>query len=489
MTTRWARAARAAVVELAGDVFLVARDGVVRRLESDSAELARVVLACLAEPRTIDEVNEHVDVLAGPADAQTRGPRRAVIEQLLALLAEAGAIATAAEPRPRHAANVVVGVSGAIAATHAPALVSALQRRGHAVEVALTATAARFVSVDALAAILQREPHTSLWPRAAHAPVPHVALAEWADVVVIYPASATTIARIANGDFSDVVSATALATRAPVVIAPSMNAAMLAAPAVQRNLDRLRDDGHAIVLGVPSHEVADAPALRTAIHGAAPPPGELAATLDSLRAAGVLHRREPAPPSARDWDAAYRQPLVPWASDACDRDVAEALAEHAPSPRRVLDVGCGLGQVARHAAAAGHRVVAIDISEIALALARARSGGDSVTWLRDDICASALVGTFDVIVDRATLHALPRERAVAWAASVRRLAAPGAALIVKCHRDGVGGATTGWSARELAALLPDFELIAERAGELPGIADPAPVPALLAVFVRHNTPR
>jgi SAM-dependent methyltransferase/3-polyprenyl-4-hydroxybenzoate decarboxylase len=474
MTTRWARTSRAAAVELGGDLLLVARDGVVRRLEGDTAELARVVLACLAEPRTSDEVLAHVNALAGAGDQH-----RAVVEQLLALLAETGASASAAEAPPTSGANVVVCVSGAIAATHAPALVTALQRRGHAVEVALTPTAARFVSIDALAAILQREPHTSLWPRAAHAPVPHVALAEWADVVVIYPASATTIARIANGDFSDLVAATALATRAPVVIAPSMNAAMHAAPAVQRNLDRLRDDGHAIVLGAPSHEIADAPALRTTVHGAAPAPGELAATLDALRAGGLLRRREPAPPTARDWDAAYRRPLVPWTNDVCDRDLAEALAEHAPSPRRVLDVGCGLGQVARHAAANGHRVVAIDISEVALALARTRPGGDSIVWLRDDICAPALAATFDAIVDRATLHALPRDHAAAWAASIRRLAAPGAALIVKCH---------GWSARELAALLPDFELVAEHASELPGVTDPAPIPALLAVL-RHSTPR
>src|SRR5438105_2027617 len=84
------------------------------------------------------------------------------------------------------------------------------------------------VARDALAAIARREPHTSLWPHAAHEPVPHVALAEWADLVVIYPASATTIARLASGDFSELVAATALTTAAPVVVVPSMNAAMLA---------------------------------------------------------------------------------------------------------------------------------------------------------------------------------------------------------------------------------------------------------------------
>ncbi|MGE5185081.1 MAG: flavoprotein, partial [Acidobacteriota bacterium] len=295
--TRWVRTPRAAAVELGDDVLLVARDGTVRRLEGASGELARVVLAHLAEPRSGAEVIAHVEELAGPL-----GERRAVVDQLVALLAETGAIAREPEPRaPGAPANIVVAVSGAIAATHAPALVAALQQRGHAVEIALTATATRFVAIDALAAIARREPHVSLWPRAAHAPVPHVALAEWADLVVVYPASATTIGRIAHGDFSDLVAAIALATRAPTVIVPSMNAAMLAAPAVQRNLATLREDGHAIVLGVPSHEVADAPEARDRVHGAAPAPGELAATVEALHAAGVLRAR----PRARDWDAAY----------------------------------------------------------------------------------------------------------------------------------------------------------------------------------------
>jgi hypothetical protein len=134
-------------------------------------------------------------------------------------------------------------------------------------------------------------------------------------------------------------------------------------------------------------------------------------------------------------------------------------------------------------------VVATDISEVALALARSRAGGEPVVWLRDAICASALAGPFDAIVDRATLHALPPGRAAAWATSIRRLAAPKAVVVVKCHAAGVAGATSGYSAHALAALLPDFELVAERASELPGVSDPAPVPAVLAVLRRHSAPR
>jgi 3-polyprenyl-4-hydroxybenzoate decarboxylase len=287
VTEPWLRSRRASAVDVGDRLLVIGGDGVIRELAGDSAELARVVLAFIARPRTTAEVIGHVEQLAGPI-----GDRRAVVEQLLALLADTGTIGAAprVEP-PRAPANIVVAISGAIAASHAPALVLALQRRGHTIEVALTPTATRFVAVDALAAIVARPPHVSMWPDPPHAPVPHVALAAWADLVVVYPASATTIGRIAHGDFSDLVAAIALTTRAPVVIVPSMNADMLDAPAVQRNLDQLRADGHAIVHGVPSEEAADAPAERTAVAGAAPSPAEVATAIDALGAAAVLERR------------------------------------------------------------------------------------------------------------------------------------------------------------------------------------------------------
>lgn len=469
VSDRIVRSQRAAVVEIGDDVALVGRDGSVARLTDDSAALAREVIAFVGMPRTRSEVIAHVESLAGPL-----GERIAVVDQLLDLLAKAGAVGEPPAVTAKNGINVVLGITGAIAASHAPALLGSLVHRGHAVEVAMTPTAQRFASVDAIAAIAQREPHTSMWPRAAHVPVPHVALAEWAELAVIYPASATTIARIANGDFSELVAAIALTTRAPVVFVPSMNNEMLAAPAVQRNLEQLRGDGFVIVGGVPSQEVADAPSVRTLSPGAAPAAAEVAATIEALRP--LLLPRVPKHP----WESAYRDGVVPWARDVCDPDIAAVLAELPAG--RLLDIGCGFGQIAKHAAAKGHRVVATDISETALRMAR----DENVTWLRDDFCATALLGPFDVVVDRATLHTLSPARAHAWAGSLRRVTKIGSTVIVKAHRDGVPSATSGWPVERIASLLPEFSVVKAQDAELPGIVNDTPIPSVLAVLRRER---
>ena len=463
---RWVRSQRAAAVDVGARLVLVgggAGGEGVRAIDGDGAEVAREVLAFCAVPRSVGEIVDHVVALSGGE----RGHTATIVGQLVELLRSAGALVPAVQRDERaRRGRLVVCASGALAASHAPAFVAAMQRRGWTVECALTEAAARFVAVDALEAVLQRAVHLGMWPVAPHAPVPHVALAAWAELVVVYPASATTIARIAHGDFGDLVAATVLTTRAPVVIVPSMAGEMLAAAAVERNLDQLRADGFAIVHGVPSEEAADAPALREPRASAAPAPGETAATIDALAnmLAGPTHT----------WDAAYRKALVPWASEGCDPDLAGALVHHAAPPGRLLDVGCGLGQIARHAAGLGYRVVATDTSETALARARSEPGGEDIVWVRDDICASALQGPFDVIVDRAVMHALPAARVGAWAAAIQRLAAPGATVIVKAHADK--------AAR--VAKLTGFQVVEEVDAELPGIVDATPITSRLVVLRR-----
>jgi hypothetical protein len=247
-----------------------------RVLSGSSAELARVVLALHARPLARDEL---LAELARRADGDIPA---GVVDELLALLVADGVLV---EPGPEKSTplggrRVVLAISGAAAAVDAPALVRGLHAIGCEVRVALTKSANQFVGVAALQALTHHQVWTSLWQRDARMPVPHIGLAEWAELVLVCPATATTIARIATGDCSDLVSAIATATRAPVVVVPSMNDAMYASPAVQRNLDTLRADGRALVHPALGFEVAHDPAARRAMLGSAPPP---AAVVDIVR--------------------------------------------------------------------------------------------------------------------------------------------------------------------------------------------------------------
>jgi hypothetical protein len=182
------RAETARVVELGAALCLIGADGAIHRVDGDSAAVVRRVLELVGRPAAHDAIVAAISAEAG-GDA---GP---IVDQVLELLERTGAVrVTGGAARAREATagtargNIVVGVTGAIAAVHAPSLVMALQRRGFAVEVAMSRASRRFVAPAALAAIAQREVHRSLWPATPLAPVPHVALAAWADLVVIYPA-------------------------------------------------------------------------------------------------------------------------------------------------------------------------------------------------------------------------------------------------------------------------------------------------------------
>ncbi|HEV2439767.1 MAG TPA: flavoprotein [bacterium] len=149
--------------------------------------------------------------------------------------------------------TVVLGVSGSIAAYKAAVIVRRLRDRGVEVFVVMTPAAAEFVTPLTFRALSQRPVLADMWARDLPWEEPHVALGEQADLLLIAPATADMVARLAGGFGDDPVSATVLATRAPVVVAPAMSDAMAQAPVVQENLARLRARGiH--VLG-PEHGV------------------------------------------------------------------------------------------------------------------------------------------------------------------------------------------------------------------------------------------
>jgi len=139
--------------------------------------------------------------------------------------------------------NIVLGVSGGIAAYKAPELVRRLREAGAEVRVILTPNAARFVSPLALAAVSNHGVILEQWGDAGTGGVDHIELARWAELLLVAPATANLIAKLAVGIADDALSTYAIAHRAATVVAPAMNTFMLQHPTVQQNLATLRARG------------------------------------------------------------------------------------------------------------------------------------------------------------------------------------------------------------------------------------------------------
>ncbi|WP_295446220.1 bifunctional phosphopantothenoylcysteine decarboxylase/phosphopantothenate--cysteine ligase CoaBC [uncultured Thiodictyon sp.] len=139
--------------------------------------------------------------------------------------------------------NILLGVSGGIAAYKAADLVRRLRERGCAVRVVMTAAATAFVSPLTFQALSGHPVRTGLLDPAAEAGMDHIELARWADRVLLAPATADLIARLAAGLADDLLTTLVLATAAPLYLAPAMNQQMWRHPATQENLERLRRRG------------------------------------------------------------------------------------------------------------------------------------------------------------------------------------------------------------------------------------------------------
>jgi phosphopantothenoylcysteine decarboxylase / phosphopantothenate---cysteine ligase len=137
--------------------------------------------------------------------------------------------------------RILLVVSGSVAAYKALELTRLLRKEGAAVHAILTAGGARFVTREALAGITGERVHDDLW--AAEAEIGHIRLARMADLVVVAPASADILARMAAGLTSDLATTVLLATRAPVLVAPAMNPAMWEHPATRANMATLEARG------------------------------------------------------------------------------------------------------------------------------------------------------------------------------------------------------------------------------------------------------
>ena len=146
-----------------------------------------------------------------------------------------------------HGARVLLGVSGGIAAYKSADLVRRLREAGAEVRVVMTEAAQRFITATTLQALSGHPVRVSMWDEAAEAAMGHIELARWASQVLVAPASADVLARLAHGHADDLLATLCLATAAPIAVAPAMNRLMWANAATQANLALLRQRGVAVL--------------------------------------------------------------------------------------------------------------------------------------------------------------------------------------------------------------------------------------------------
>jgi phosphopantothenoylcysteine decarboxylase / phosphopantothenate---cysteine ligase len=139
--------------------------------------------------------------------------------------------------------RILLGVTGGIAAYKSPDLVRRLIERGADVQVVMTAAAQRFVTPMSFQAVSGHPTRSDLWDPAAEAAMGHIELARWAQLVLIAPASADFIARLAGGRADDLLATVCMATEAPIALAPAMNRVMWANKATQANIEILTSRG------------------------------------------------------------------------------------------------------------------------------------------------------------------------------------------------------------------------------------------------------
>jgi phosphopantothenoylcysteine decarboxylase/phosphopantothenate--cysteine ligase len=139
--------------------------------------------------------------------------------------------------------RILLGVTGGIAAYKSPDLVRRLRERGAEVQVVMTGAAQEFVTATTFQAVSGRPVRTDLWDAAAEAAMGHIELARWADVVLIAPATADFLARLATGQANDLLTTLCLATESPVAVAPAMNHVMWSNAATTANVATLQQRG------------------------------------------------------------------------------------------------------------------------------------------------------------------------------------------------------------------------------------------------------
>lgn len=312
--------------------------------------------------------------------------------------------------------KILLGVTGSIAAYKAAALTRRLVEAGAEVQVVMTESAKRFITPMTLAALSGRGVRDSLWDEAAELNMGHIELARWADLIVIAPASADTLARLCAGRADDLLSTLCLASHADVMVAPAMNYVMWAHPATRANVETLATRGVRFV-GPADGELAEREsgagrmvepeAIRDAI----------AAYFDTVAEDGLLAGREvviTAGPTREALDPVRF--ITNHSSGRMGYALASACADAGArvtliSGPTALDIPPGVERVDVQSAADMHAAVmaVIDMADIfigAAAVADYRPATTAADKIKksDGDTSLALTRTRDIIADVAAAH-------------------------------------------------------------------------------------
>jgi phosphopantothenoylcysteine decarboxylase/phosphopantothenate--cysteine ligase len=166
-------------------------------------------------------------------------------------------MSSSAESGARRASRLLLCATGGYQCYTLPGFILSLLRHvADDVQVVLSAAAARLVSPLAVQVASRHPVYVGMEDSGPDVFVPHIELGRQADLVLVYPATVNIVGKVANGIADELVAALVLATTAPVFFVPVANPEMWAQPAVRRNLDRLREDGYAVLPPLPALEVA-----------------------------------------------------------------------------------------------------------------------------------------------------------------------------------------------------------------------------------------
>ena len=149
--------------------------------------------------------------------------------------------------------NIVLGITGGIAAYKACGIVSYLKSEGANVNVIMTKNACEFITPLTLETLSGNKVITDMFERPDHRDVEHISLARKADLFLIVPATANIIGKVANGIADDMLSTTIMATKAPVIFAPAMNDGMYSNLIVQDNIKKLKEYGYKFIEPATGH--------------------------------------------------------------------------------------------------------------------------------------------------------------------------------------------------------------------------------------------